>query len=94
MLFGHCRIDNTQVDNAHDINVVMPMYNSREYSDNQLKTSGILFQSCKYELALDANVIPDFNADNATTDSFKIRKKITGKAGINGRTDILFIWVV
>ena len=39
----------------------------------QLKTFGILCQSCKYKLALDANnFITDFNADNPTTDSFKI----------------------
>ena len=30
---------NTQVDDAHDIDVVMSMYNLIEYSDNYLKTS-------------------------------------------------------
>ena len=33
-------INNTQVDNAKDIDVVMPMYNLVEYSDNYSKTSG------------------------------------------------------
>ena len=32
-------INNTQVDNAKDIDVVIPMYNLIEYSDNYLKTS-------------------------------------------------------
>ena len=34
--FSNCisRINNTQVDNAHDIDVVMPMYDLIEYSDN------------------------------------------------------------
>ena len=32
-----------QVDDAHDIDVVMPMYNLIEYSDNYSKTSGILW---------------------------------------------------
>ena len=29
-----------QVDDAYDIDVVMPMYNLIEYSDNYSKTSG------------------------------------------------------
>ena len=32
-------INNTQVGNAKDIDIVMPMYNLIEYSDNYLKTS-------------------------------------------------------
>ena len=31
-----------EVDDAHDIDVVMRMYNLIEYSDNYSKTSGIL----------------------------------------------------
>ena len=38
------KINNTQVDNATDLNVVIPMYNLVEYSDNYSKTSGILWQ--------------------------------------------------
>ena len=33
-------INNTQVDNAKEIDIVMPMYNLTEYSDNYSKTSG------------------------------------------------------
>ena len=36
-------ISNTQVDNAKDIIIVMPMYNLIEYSDNYVKTSGSLW---------------------------------------------------
>ena len=36
-------INNTQVDNAKDIDIVMPMYNLIEYSDNYAKTSGSLW---------------------------------------------------
>ena len=32
-----CEINNTQVDNAKDIDIVMPMYNLIEYSDNYAK---------------------------------------------------------
>ena len=67
------RINNAQVDNAHDIDVVMLMYHLIEYSDNYSKTSGILWQYCKDEPALnnadDANA--DFTEANAITDSFK-----------------------
>ena len=35
-------INNTQIDNAKDIDIVMLMYNLIEYSGNYAKTSGIL----------------------------------------------------
>ena len=37
-------IDNTQIDNAKYIDVVMQMYNLIEYSDNYSKTSESLWQ--------------------------------------------------
>ena len=36
--------NNTQIDSAKDIDVVMSMYNLIEYSDNYSKTSGSLWQ--------------------------------------------------
>ena len=47
--FSKCisRINNTDIDNAHDIGIVMPMYNLIEYSDNYSKTSGSLWQYYK-----------------------------------------------
>ena len=44
--FTNCmsEINNTQIDNAKDIDVVMPMYNLIEYSDSYSKTSGSLWQ--------------------------------------------------
>ena len=46
--FTYCisEINNTQVDNAKDIDIVVPMYNLIEYSDNYAKTSGSLSQYC------------------------------------------------
>ena len=41
------RINNTDIDNAHDIDIVMPMYNLIEYSENYSKTSGSLWQYYK-----------------------------------------------
>ena len=47
--FTNCisEINNTQIDNAKDIDIVMPMYNLIEYSDNYAKTTGCLWQYCK-----------------------------------------------
>ena len=43
--FTNCisEINNTQVDNAEDIDVIILMYNLIEYSDNYSKTSGSLW---------------------------------------------------
>ena len=38
------RINNTDIDNAHDIDIVMPMHKLLEYSDNYSKTSGSLWK--------------------------------------------------
>ena len=44
--FINCKseINNTKKDNAKNIDIVMPMYNLREYNDNNSKTSGSLWQ--------------------------------------------------
>ena len=83
------RINSTQVDDAQYIGVIMPMYNLIEYSDNYSKTSGILWQYCRNELALnDSGEIVDFNEDNADTNSFKMKEEITGKTGNNGTKNV------
>ena len=71
------RINNTQVDDAHDINVVMPMYNFIENSNNYSKTSRILWQYSEDKTDLypaDNNKILDFNANDAATNSFKTKQ--------------------
>ena len=40
-------MNDTEIDNAQDIDIVMPMYNLIEYSDNYSKTSGILWKYYK-----------------------------------------------
>ena len=74
--FTNCisEINNTPVDNAKDIDIVMPMYNLIEYSDNYAKTSGSLWQYCRDE--------PNDNL--ADSESFKSKIRITGKAPNNG----------
>ena len=77
-------INNTQVDNAKDIDIVMPMYNLFEYSDNYVKTSGKLWQYCLDIPAVDNNnAVVDFT-ENDLTDSFNFKVKITGQTGNGG----------
>ena len=88
--FTNCisEINNTQIDNAKDIDIVMPMYNLIEYSDNYAKTTGGLWQYCKDIAARNANgEIIIFSEDN-TTDSFKFKAKITGESGNGGTKDV------
>ena len=69
------KVNNTQVDNAKVIDILMPMYNLIEYSDNYSKTSGSLGEYCKDIPAVNNNSdIVDFNEANAT-DSFNLKKK-------------------
>ena len=81
------KMNNTQIDNPKDIDIVMPMYNLIEHSDNYSKTSGSLWQYCKDIPAVNNNgSIVDFNGTNAN-DSFNFKTKITGQTDNNGRTD-------
>ena len=82
------KINNTQIDNAEYIDIVMPMYNLIEYSDNYSKTSGSLWQYCKEIPAVNnAGNIVDFDGANAT-DSFNFKTKITGKTNDDGRKNV------
>ena len=87
--FTNCRteINNTQVDNAQDIDIVMPMYNLIEYSNNYAKTSGSLWQYCLDIPAVNNNAIVDF-ADGNLSDSLNFKAKITGQTGNGGTKDV------
>ena len=81
------KINNTQIDNAEYIDIVMPMYNLIEYSDNYPKTSGSLWQySKKIPAVNNGGNIVDFNGANAT-DTFNFKTKITGQTDGDGRID-------
>ena len=71
-LFTNCisNINNTQIENAEYKDIVMPIYNLIEYSDNYSKTSGSLWQYYRDE--------PNANITEAK--SFKSKTKITGEA--------------
>ena len=73
--FTNCirKINNTQIDNAEYIDIVMPMYNLMVYSDNYSKTSRNLWQHCKDIPPINENGdIINFNGAN-DTDSFNFK---------------------
>ena len=81
-------INDTQIDNAKDIDIVMPMYNLIEFSDNYAKTTGSLWQYCKDIPARNVNneiIVFDVNS---VTDSFNFKVKITGQTGNDGTKDV------
>ena len=69
-------MNNTQIDNVKYIDVVMPMYNLIEYSNNYLKTSGSLWQY----------YIDDQNHNITPSESFKYNIKTTRKTPAAGNT--------
>ena len=81
--FTNCisKINDKQVDSPKDIDIVMPMYNFIEYSDNYSKTSGGLWQYCKdIPAVVNNNAIVNF-AENNLTDSFNFKVKMNGQTG-------------
>ena len=86
--FTNCisQINNTQIENAKDIDIVMSMYNLIEYSDNYAKTTGSLWQYRKDISPRSANAIDEINefTEGNLTDSFNFKLKITGRRGNGG----------
>ena len=83
------KINNTQIDNAQDIDVVIAMYNLIECSDNHSKTSGSLQQYCRDKKNLtDAGAFNDFSGNNA---SFKFKQKTTSSTGNNSTQAVQII---
>ena len=74
------KINNTLIDNAEDLDIVMPIYNFVEYSKNYRKTTGSLFNYYRDE----SN--SGFGGDNNNihysikdSKSFDYKRSITGK---------------
>ena len=76
--FNDCisQINNTQIDNAKDLDVAMPIYSFIKYNDNYSKTSGNLWQYYRDE--------PSDILTNS--ESFRFRVKITGNTPAAGNT--------
>ena len=84
------KLINTQIDNAKDIDIIMPMYNLIEYSDNYAKNNRKFMAIFKDIPARNANAndeITEFTEGNLT-DSFNFKLKITGRTGNGGTKDV------
>ena len=85
--FTNCisEINNTQIDNAKDIDIVLPMYDLIEYGDDYSKTSGSLWNYYRDEPCLNANyAIAGLLADNNNSALFKFKTKIAGRIKDHG----------
>ena len=68
-------INNTEMDNAKYIDVVMSMCNLIEYSNNYSKTSGSLWQYYRVEPAFtDVGTIKNLHVGNNNSASFKFKQ--------------------
>ena len=75
------KINNTYIDNAEDLDIVMPMYNLLEYSDNYSITSGSLWNYYRDEINDDENESVNNRINNNKTirsKSFEYKTKLIG----------------
>ena len=72
------KISNEFIEDADDLDIVMPMYNLLEYSKNYRKTIGSLYNYYRDELSDDNNPNNFPNTNVANSNSFKHKNKITG----------------
>ena len=73
------KINNTLIDNAEDLDVVMPMYNWLEYSKNYSKTTGSFWNCYRDE--------PNSGANNNINYSIKDSKSFDNKTSIIGKLE-------
>ena len=87
------KINNPQIDNAKHIDVITPMYNLIECSDNCSKT-GSLLGYYKGKLALiNAGAIANFHATDKSA-SFKFKQTITGVTDDDGTKNFEIVFIV
>ena len=70
------RIDNELIEDADDLDIVMPMYNLLEYSKNYRKTIGSLYNYYRDELNDDANLNNYAYNNVVSSNSFQYKNKI------------------
>ena len=78
--FASCitRINGELIEDADDLDIVMPMYNLLEYSKNYKKTIGSLYNYYRDELNDDANLNNFANNNVVNSNSFQYKNKIIG----------------
>ena len=70
------RIDNELIEDADDLDIVMPMYNLLEYSKNYRKTIGSLYNCYRDELNEDADNNNLANNNVVSSNTFNYKNKI------------------
>ena len=74
-------INDEHVDTAENLDITMPMYNLREYSDNYQDSSANLYQY-KRDEPPDGDPIPNLAVDNSS--SFKYKVNLLGNPDLDG----------
>ena len=72
------RINNELIEDADDLDIVMPMYNLLEYSKNYRKTIGSLYNYYRDELNDDTNLNSFASNNVVSSNSFQYKTKIIG----------------
>ena len=82
------KINNEFIEDADDLDIVMPMYKLLEYSKNYRKTIGSLHNYYRDELSYDNNPdnFPNINVVNSN--AFEYNYKITGNTNNQGSKDV------
>ena len=72
------KINGVLIENAEDLDIVMPMYNLLEYSKNYLKTSCSFWNYYRDELTDETNDDNGLNKNVINSKYFKYKTSITG----------------
>ena len=72
------RINEELIEDADDLDIVMPMYNLLEHSKNYRKTRGSLYNYYRDELSDDADDNNFANIKVINSNTFKYKNKMTG----------------
>ena len=82
------RINGELIEDADDLDIVMPMYNLSEYSKNYRKTIGSLYNYYRDELSDDADNNQFNNIKVVNSNTFKYKNKIIDNRNNQGTKDI------
>ena len=82
------RINGELIEDADDLDIVMPMYNLLEYSKNYRKTIGSLYNYYRDELSDDADNNQFNNIKVVNSNTFKYKNKIIDNTNNAGTKDI------
>ena len=82
------RINGELIEDADDLDIVMPMYNLLQYSESYRKTIGSLYNYYRDELSDDANNNNFNNIKVVNSNTFKYKNKIINNTNNAGAKDI------